>query len=84
MWRDVTAVSILRDDLTFLVSVSLIKYDMFSSTYTSPKVFQPFFPSASFYQKIQEFMQIQELPRISKVFTKLWIFLEEYKFDHMV
>ena len=26
MWRGVTAVSILRDDLTFIVSVSLRKY----------------------------------------------------------
>ena len=30
MWRDVTAVSTLRDDLTFIVSVSLKKYDIFS------------------------------------------------------
>ena len=59
-----TAVSTLRDDLTFIVSVSLRKYDI---THTSPILFQPFFPSASFYQKIQEFMQIQELSRISKV-----------------
>ena len=63
VWRGVTAVSILRDDLTFIVSVSLRKYDIFSSTHTSPILF----PSASFYQKIQECMQIQEIPRISKV-----------------
>ena len=62
-----TAVSTLRDDLTFNVSASLRKYDIFSLTHTSPVLFQPFFPSASFYQKIQEFMQIQELSRISKV-----------------
>ena len=67
MWRGVTAVSTLRDDLTFIVSVSLRKYDIFSYTSTSPILFQPFFPSTSFYQKIQEFMQIQELTRISKV-----------------
>ena len=30
MWRGVTAVSTLRDDLTFNVSVSLRKYDIFS------------------------------------------------------
>ena len=29
MWRGVTAVSTLRDDLTFIVSVSLGKYDIF-------------------------------------------------------
>ena len=29
MWRGVTAVSTLRDDLTFIVSVSLRKYDTF-------------------------------------------------------
>ena len=67
MWRGVTAVSTLRDDLPFIVSVSLRKYDTFSLTHTSPILFQPFFPSASYYQKIQEFMQIQEIPRISKV-----------------
>ena len=64
MWRSVTAVSTLRDILTFTVSVSLRKYYIFSETHTSPILFQPFFPSASFYQKIQELMQI---PRISKV-----------------
>ena len=30
VWRAVTAVSTLRDDLTFIVSVSLRKYDIFS------------------------------------------------------
>ena len=30
MWRGVTAVNTLRDDLTFIVNVSLRKYDMFS------------------------------------------------------
>ena len=30
MWRGVTAVSTLRDDLTFIVIVSLRKYDIFS------------------------------------------------------
>ena len=30
MWRGVTAVSTLRDDLTFIESVSLKKYDIFS------------------------------------------------------
>ena len=30
MWRGVTAVSTFRDDLTFTVSVSLRKYDVFS------------------------------------------------------
>ena len=30
MWRGVTAVSTLRDDLTLIVSVSLKKYDIFS------------------------------------------------------
>ena len=29
MWRGVTAVSTLRDDLTFIVSVSLRKYDIY-------------------------------------------------------
>ena len=53
MWRDVTDVSTLRDDLTFIVSVSL-------------RLFQPFFPLASIYQKIQEFMQIQDTSRMSK------------------
>ena len=56
MWRGVTVVSILRDDLTFIASVSLRKYDIFSYTHNSPILFQPFFPSASFYQKIKEFM----------------------------
>ena len=63
----VTAVSTLRDDLTFIMSVSLRKYHIFSYTHTSAILFQPFFPSSSFYQKIQEFMQIQEIPRISEV-----------------
>ena len=69
MWRGVTAVSTLRDNLTFIVSVSLKKYMIYflDTFHTSPILFQPFFPSASFYQKIQEFMQIQEIPRISKV-----------------
>ena len=67
MWRDVPAISTFRDDLTFIVSVSLRKYDIFSETHTSPILFQPFFPSARFDQKIQEFMQIQEILRISKV-----------------
>ena len=30
VWRGVTAVSTLRDDLTFIVSVSLRKYNIFS------------------------------------------------------
>ena len=30
MWRGVTAVSTLTDDLTFIVSMSLRKYDIFS------------------------------------------------------
>ena len=30
VWRGVTAVSTFRDDLTFIVSVSLRKYDIFS------------------------------------------------------
>ena len=30
MWRGVIAVSTLRDDLTFIVSVSLRKYDILS------------------------------------------------------
>ena len=30
MWRGVTVVSTLRDDLTFFVSVSSRKYDIFS------------------------------------------------------
>ena len=30
MWRGVTAVSTLRGDLTFIVSVRLRKYDIFS------------------------------------------------------
>ena len=30
MWRGVTTVSTLRDDLKFIVSVSLRKYDIFS------------------------------------------------------
>ena len=62
VWRGVTAVSTLRDDFTFIESVSLRKYDTFSYTHTSPILFQPYFPSASFYQKIQEFIS-----RISKV-----------------
>ena len=36
MWRGVTAVSTLRDDLTFIVSVNLRKYDIFPYTHTSP------------------------------------------------
>ena len=67
MWIGVTAVSTLRDDFTFIVSMSLRKYDIYSKTHTSPILFHPFSPSASFYQKIQEFMQIQELSSISKV-----------------
>ena len=75
MWKGVTAVTTLRDDLTlnvkssfnvmtinFIVSVNLRKF-----SHTSPILFQPCFPSASFYQKIQEFMHIQEIPRISTV-----------------
>ena len=61
MWRSVTAVSKLRDDLTFIVSVSLRKY-----THTSSIFFQPFFPSASFYQKTKHsctFKKFQEHPR---------------------
>ena len=30
MWRGVTALSTLRDDLAFIVSVSLREYDIFS------------------------------------------------------
>ena len=30
MWGGVTAASTLRDDLTFILSVSLRKYDIFS------------------------------------------------------
>ena len=30
VWRDVTAVSILRDDFIFIVSVSLRNYDILS------------------------------------------------------
>ena len=30
VWRGVTAVSTFRDDLTFILSVSLRKYDIFS------------------------------------------------------
>ena len=30
MWRGVTALSILKDDFTFIVSVSLRKCDIFS------------------------------------------------------
>ena len=30
MWRGVTAVSTLRDDLTFIVSANLRKYNIFS------------------------------------------------------
>ena len=48
MWRGGTAVSTLRDDLTFTVSVNLKKYDIFSYTHTSPILFQLFFPSARF------------------------------------
>ena len=53
MWRGVTAVSTLRDDLTFIVSVSHF-----------PNIISIIL---SFNKKIQEFMQIQELSRISKV-----------------
>ena len=60
MWRGVTAVSTLRDDLTFIVSVSLRKYDIL----TLPHYY---FGLSSFHQKIQELMQIQDIPRISKV-----------------
>ena len=62
-----TAVSTLRDDLTFYCEFEFKKicYVFLNSHF--PILFQPFFPSASFYQKIQEFMQIQELSRISKV-----------------
>ena len=35
---------------------------------------------SSFYKKIQQTMQIQELSRISKVFIKPWIFLEVPEF----
>ena len=33
MWRCVTAVSTLRDDLTFIVKVSLRKYDICDQTW---------------------------------------------------
>ena len=39
-------------------------------------LFQPFFPSATFHQQIQEFIEIQEIPRISKVLGTHWIVLE--------
>ena len=63
MWRGVTAVSTLRDDLTFIVS--LRKYDISSQTHTSPILFQPVFPSASFYEKIHScrFKKFQQYPR---------------------
>ena len=69
MWRGVTAVSTLRDDFTLKCycecDFKQIKYIFL--THTSPILFLPFFPSASFYQKVLELMQIQEIPRISKV-----------------
>ena len=39
MWRGVTAVSTLRDDLTFIVSVNLRKYD----TLTLPHYYFSYF-----------------------------------------
>ena len=50
VWRGVTAVSTLRDDLTYIVSVR--KYDHIFLNSHFPILFQPFFLSASFYQKI--------------------------------
>ena len=47
MWRGMTAVTTLRDDLTFILSASIRKYDIFSCTHTSPILFQPFFPSVN-------------------------------------
>ena len=40
------------------------------------KKFLPVFLPASFYQKFQQTMKIQEIPRKSKVLGALWIFLK--------
>ena len=40
------------------------------------KKFQPLFPSASFYQKIEQSMKIQERAMKSRFFLASWIFLE--------
>ena len=42
MWKGVTAVNTLKDDLTFIVSVSLRIYDIFSQTHTRFKKFQEY------------------------------------------
>ena len=87
MWRGVTAVSILRDNLTVIVSVSLRKYDIFSETHTSQILFQPFFPSSSFYQKIKEFLQVQkfqEYPRFCEYLGHSWKLLNLHGLLHFL
>ena len=44
--------------------------------WVSLRIFLPVFLSASFYQKIQQTMKIQEFPRKSKVLGAPWIFLK--------
>ena len=61
-----TAVSTLRDDLTFIVSVSLRKYDMFSLTHTSQYYFNHSFLQQAFTRKSKNscrFKNFQEYPR---------------------
>ena len=57
-WEGVTAVSMLT---SYLRVMSVIREVQF-------KKFQPLLPSGSFYQKIQQTMKIQEIPRKSMVF----------------
>ena len=63
VWRDVTLVSMLKV--------------YFNSHWEGEfKKFLPVFPFASFYQKIQQTMKIQEIPRKPKVLLGApWIFL---------
>ena len=60
-----TAVSTLRDDLTFIVSMSLRKYVFLNSHF--PNIISTIVSFSKLLPEIQEFMQIQELSRISKV-----------------
>ena len=85
MWRGVTAVSTLRDDLTFIVSVSLRKYDIFSQTRTSPILFSHFFLQKAFtrisknscrFKKFQKYPMFCEHLGYSRKFLNLHSLLD--------
>ena len=80
-----TAVSTLRDDLTFIVSVSLRKYDMFLKLTLPQYYFNHFFLQQAFTRKSKNscrFKNFQEYPRFcehlgySRKFLNLHEFLD--------